>query len=86
MVKPASSAPGVSARKINGLDAYFVSDKMFACIFVIMVIAVVLTEGIRWAERDAVLLTGTAALADAEDRVQPMLFELRLVEHGTRNA
>jgi len=26
------SLPGVSARKINGLDAYFVSDKMFACI------------------------------------------------------
>ena len=24
--------PGVSARMINGLDAYFVSDKMFACI------------------------------------------------------
>ena len=24
--------PGVAARKINGLDAYFVSDKMFACI------------------------------------------------------
>jgi len=24
--------PGVSARKINGLDAYFVSDKMFACL------------------------------------------------------
>ena len=24
--------PGVSARKINNLDAYFVSDKMFACI------------------------------------------------------
>lgn len=24
--------PGVSANKINGLDAYFVSDKMFACI------------------------------------------------------
>jgi hypothetical protein len=24
--------PSVSARKINGLDAYFVSDKMFACI------------------------------------------------------
>ena len=24
--------PGVSAAKINGLDAYFVSDKMFACI------------------------------------------------------
>lgn len=24
--------PGVSARKINGLDAYFVSDRMFACI------------------------------------------------------
>lgn len=24
--------PGVSARKISGFDAYFVSDKMFACI------------------------------------------------------
>lgn len=24
--------PGVSGRKINNLDAYFVSDKMFACI------------------------------------------------------
>jgi hypothetical protein len=24
--------PGVSARKINGLDAYFVSDRMFGCI------------------------------------------------------
>jgi len=24
--------PGVSARKINNLDAYFVNDRMFACI------------------------------------------------------
>jgi len=24
--------PGVTARKINGLDAYFTSDRMFACI------------------------------------------------------
>ena len=24
--------PGISARTINGLDAYFVADKMFACI------------------------------------------------------
>ncbi len=24
--------PGVTAKKINGLDAYFVNDKMFACI------------------------------------------------------
>jgi len=24
--------PGVTARKINGLDAYMVSDRMFACI------------------------------------------------------
>ena len=24
--------PGVTASKINGLDAYFVNDKMFACI------------------------------------------------------
>ena len=31
----------------------FALDKMFACIFAVMVIAVVLTEGIRWAERAA---------------------------------
>lgn len=31
----------------------FALDKMFACIFAIMVIAVVMTEGIRWAERTA---------------------------------
>jgi ABC-type nitrate/sulfonate/bicarbonate transport system permease component len=31
----------------------FALDKMFACIFAIMIIAVVLTEGIRWAERAA---------------------------------
>jgi len=31
----------------------FALDKMFACILAIMVIAVVLTEGIRWAERSA---------------------------------
>ena len=24
--------PGVAAKKINGLDAYFVKDRMFACI------------------------------------------------------
>jgi len=24
--------PGVAARTINGLDAYFIADKMFACI------------------------------------------------------
>jgi NitT/TauT family transport system permease protein len=31
----------------------FALDKMFACIFVVMIIAVALTEGIRWAERTA---------------------------------
>jgi taurine transport system permease protein len=31
----------------------FAIDKMFACILTVMVIAVVLTEGIRWAERAA---------------------------------
>ena len=31
----------------------FALDKMFACIFAIMVIAVAFTEGIRWAERAA---------------------------------
>ena len=45
----------------------FALDKMFACIFAIMVIAVVLTEGIRFAERCGVSVAGgtmtdTAAL------------------------
>jgi taurine transport system permease protein len=31
----------------------FALDKMFACIIVIMIIAVIFTEGIRWAERTA---------------------------------
>jgi ABC-type nitrate/sulfonate/bicarbonate transport system permease component len=31
----------------------FALDKMFACILVIMIIAVIMTEGIRWAERAA---------------------------------
>lgn len=31
----------------------FALDKMFACIFAIMIIAVLFTEGIRWAERSA---------------------------------
>ena len=31
----------------------FALDRMFACIFVVMIIAVILTEGIRWAERAA---------------------------------
>jgi ABC-type nitrate/sulfonate/bicarbonate transport system permease component len=31
----------------------FALDRMFACILVVMVIAVLLTEGIRWAERTA---------------------------------
>jgi NitT/TauT family transport system permease protein len=31
----------------------FALDKMFACIFVVMIIAVLFTEGIRWAERAA---------------------------------
>ena len=31
----------------------FALDRMFACILVVMVIAVLMTEGIRWAERAA---------------------------------
>ena len=27
-----ATLPGVSSKKIHGLDAYFVSDRMFACI------------------------------------------------------
>ena len=46
----ASEGIGYAIAKYGDL---FALDKMFACIFVIMVIAVVLTEGIRWAERAA---------------------------------
>jgi NitT/TauT family transport system permease protein len=46
----ASEGIGYAIAKYGDL---FALDKMFACIIVIMVIAVVLTEGIRWAERAA---------------------------------
>jgi NitT/TauT family transport system permease protein len=46
----ASEGIGFAIAKFGDL---FALDKMFACIFSIMVIAVVLTEGIRWAERTA---------------------------------
>jgi len=38
---------------ISQFGDLFAIDKMFACILTVMVIAVVLTEGIRWAERAA---------------------------------
>jgi taurine transport system permease protein len=38
---------------ISRFGDLFAIDRMFACILVVMVIAVVLTEGIRWAERAA---------------------------------
>jgi taurine transport system permease protein len=38
---------------ISRFGDLFAIDRMFACILVVMVIAVVLTEGIRWAERTA---------------------------------
>jgi taurine transport system permease protein len=38
---------------ISRFGDLFAIDKMFACILIVMVIAVVLTEGIRWAERAA---------------------------------
>jgi NitT/TauT family transport system permease protein len=46
----ASEGIGYAIAKFGDL---FALDKMFACIFVIMIIAVVMTEGIRWAERAA---------------------------------
>jgi NitT/TauT family transport system permease protein len=46
----ASEGIGFAIAKFGDL---FALDKMFACILSIMVIAVVLTEGIRWAERTA---------------------------------
>jgi taurine transport system permease protein len=38
---------------ISRFGDLFAIDRMFACILIVMVIAVVLTEGIRWAERAA---------------------------------
>ncbi len=38
---------------ISRFGDIFALDRMFGCIFAVMVIAVVLTEGIRWAERAA---------------------------------
>jgi ABC-type nitrate/sulfonate/bicarbonate transport system permease component len=38
---------------ISRFGDIFALDRMFACILVVMAIAVVLTEGIRWAERTA---------------------------------
>lgn len=46
----ASEGIGYAIAKFGDL---FALDKMFACIFVIMIIAVIMTEGIRWAERAA---------------------------------
>jgi NitT/TauT family transport system permease protein len=46
----ASEGVGYAIARFGDL---FALDKMFACILVIMVIAVVLTEGVRWAERTA---------------------------------
>ena len=46
----ASEGIGYAVARFGDL---FALDKMFACIRAIMVIAVVLTEGIRWAERAA---------------------------------
>jgi ABC-type nitrate/sulfonate/bicarbonate transport system permease component len=46
----ASEGIGYAVARFGDL---FALDKMFACILAIMMIAVVLTEGIRWAERAA---------------------------------
>lgn len=46
----ASEGIGYAIAKFGDL---FALDKMFACILTVMIIAVVLTEGIRWAERAA---------------------------------
>ncbi len=46
----ASEGIGYAIAKFGDL---FALDRMFACILTVMVIAVVLTEGIRWAERTA---------------------------------
>jgi NitT/TauT family transport system permease protein len=46
----ASEGIGYAIARFGDLYAL---DKMFACILVIMVIAVIMTEGIRWAERTA---------------------------------
>jgi ABC-type nitrate/sulfonate/bicarbonate transport system permease component len=46
----ASEGIGYAIAKFGDM---FSLDRMFACILVLMVIAVIFTEGIRWAERAA---------------------------------
>jgi hypothetical protein len=64
--------PGVSARTINGLDAYFVSDKMFACISgkgVGLRLPVAVTTELQFARGDAVPFQ-PAGLASTREWIQ----------------
>ena len=64
--------PGVSARKINGLDAYFVSDKMFACIsgdgIGLRLPAATVTE--LWFSRDNIVPFQPGGMASSREWIQ----------------
>ncbi len=64
--------PGVSARKINGLDAYFVSDKMFACIsgdgVGLRLPAATVTE--LWFSRDNIVPFQPGGMASSREWIQ----------------
>ena len=49
---PTPELTAESPESLATLDL-FALDRMFACILIIMLIAVVFTEGLRWAERTA---------------------------------
>ena len=66
------SLPGVSARKINGLDAYFVSDKMFAWIsgdgVGLRLPAATVTE--LWFSRDNIVPFQPGGMASSREWIQ----------------
>jgi hypothetical protein len=64
--------PGVSTRSLNGLDAYFVSDKMFACVSgkgVGLRLPVAMATELRFS-RDNVVPFQPAGLASTREWIQ----------------
>jgi hypothetical protein len=64
--------PGVSARTINGLDAYFIADRMFACISgngVGLRLPVATTTELRFA-RDNVVAFAPGGMASTREWIQ----------------
>ncbi len=64
--------PGVSARTINGLDAYFIADRMFACISgtgVGLRLPVATTTELRFS-RDNVVAFAPGGMASTREWIQ----------------